>query len=156
MTPTRPYFLRAVFDWLLDNSCTPFLAVNADFPEVYVPLEHVEDGQITLNISPSAVANFHMDNDYVSFSAKFSGTSRDISIPLGAMLGLYARENGQGMAFPDEELYLQQLEENSVALEAKSTGLSAVESDADEDKGVADDDGGLDKPKGRPSLTVVK
>lgn len=153
MTPTRPYFVRAVFDWLLDNHCTPFLAVNADFPEVEVPLEHVDDGQITLNISPSAVANFHMDNEYVSFSARFSGTARNILVPMGAVLGVYAKENGQGMAFPDEELYSQQFEENAADIEQSHADLSAVEKNIEDD---ASDNKGPDKPKKRPSLKVVK
>lgn len=102
MTPTRPYLLRAVYDWIVDNDCTPFLAVNAEWPEVTVPMDYVEDGQITLNVSPTAVASLHMDDDAVSFNARFSGTPRNIYVPMGAVIGIYARENGQGMAFPDE------------------------------------------------------
>lgn len=102
MTPTRPYFLRAVYQWILDNNCTPFLAVNAQLPGVSVPVEYVEDGQITLNISPSAVAYLQLENTHVEFNARFGGTPRNIYVPMAAVLGIYARENGQGMAFPDE------------------------------------------------------
>lgn len=102
MTPTRPYFLRAVYQWIVDNNCTPFLAVNADIDGVSVPVEYVENGQITLNVSPSAVAYLQIENSHVEFNARFGGTPRSIYVPMAAVLGLYARENGQGMAFPDE------------------------------------------------------
>ena len=103
MTPTRPYFLRAVYEWILDNDCTPYLAVNATLPSVEVPPEHIEDGQITLNLSPSAIVGLTMDNYGVQFSARFSGVARNISVPIAAVIGIYAKENGQGMAFPEEE-----------------------------------------------------
>lgn len=109
MTPTRPYFLRAVYQWIVDNNCTPFLAVDATLKDVSVPLEYVEDGQITLNISPSAVMYLEMADSHVSFSARFAGTPRNLYIPMAAVLGIYARENGQGMAFPDEAGYEEAL-----------------------------------------------
>lgn len=102
MTPTRPYLLRAVYEWIVDNDCTPFLAVNADWPGVDVPADYVEDGQITLNVSPGAIAGLQMADDAVSFNARFSGTPRSLYVPMGAVIGIYARENGQGMAFPEE------------------------------------------------------
>ena len=105
MKPTRPYFLRAIYDWIIESQCTPFLAVNADYPGVDVPLEFSEDGQITLNILPSAVSHFMMDDDAVSFNARFSGASRQLFVPMGAVLGLYAKESGEGMAFPEESFY---------------------------------------------------
>lgn len=110
MTPTKPYFLRAVYEWIVDNDCTPFVAVNAEMPSVIVPREHIEDGQITLNMSPSAIVNLHMDNHLIQFEARFGGVSRTISVPVGAVLGIYARENGQGMAFPDAEEHFEQLD----------------------------------------------
>jgi stringent starvation protein B len=168
MTPSRPYFLRAVFDWLLDNGCTPFLAVNADFPAVEVPAEFIEDGQITLNISPSAVANFHMDNEFIMFNARFSGVSRSITVPIGAVLGIFAKENGQGMAFPDEPAYLDgveaDLEFEGEEPSVSSTSLSAVPSSDDVPAHSAStDENGDDEPptppvspKKKPSLKVVK
>lgn len=131
MTPTRPYFLRAVYQWIIDNDCTPHLAVNATLPEVSVPEEYVEDGQIILNISPSAVQSLVIENEFLSFSARFSGTPRNIYVPMRAVLGVYARENGQGMAFPDEPAYLKPA------------------SPDDEPEPPA-------PPRGRPSLKVVK
>ena len=128
MTPTRPYFLRAIYDWLIDNNCTPFLAVDAEFPGVDVPLEFVEDGQITLNIAPTAVANFSMTNDCVFFSARFSGASRHVSVPMGAVLGLFSRENGQGMALPEEAAYEEQLEAEKSDSEGSEVSLKPVSS----------------------------
>ena len=110
MTPSRPYFVRAIFDWVVDNNCTPYLSVFAGFPTVEVPLEFVEDDHITLNISPSAVIDFHFDNDAISFKARFSGVSRGLYIPMGAIVGLFAKENGHGMGFPDEPFYEAQAE----------------------------------------------
>ncbi len=105
MTPTRPYFLRAVYEWIVDNDCTPFLSVNADYPQVEVPTEYVEDGQIILNAAPSAIVDLQMDNNFVQFSAKFNGVARNISVPVATIIGIYAKENGQGMVFPDESEY---------------------------------------------------
>lgn len=102
MTPTRPYFLRAIYEWIVDNGLTPFLAVNAESEGVLVPRDYVENGQITLNLAPGAIANLLMANDEVTFSARFSGTPYNIQVPMAAIMGIYARENGQGMAFPDE------------------------------------------------------
>lgn len=130
MTPTRPYLLRAVYQWIVDNNCTPHLAVNATLSEVSVPEEYVEDGQIILNISPSAVQSLVMENEFLSFSARFSGTSRNVYVPMRAVLGIYARENSQGMAFPEEPAYLQ-----------------PAQSEEPEPP---------PPPKGRPSLKVVK
>ena len=111
MTPSRPYFVRAIYDWVVDNECTPYLSVFAGFPTVDVPLEFVEDDHITLNLSPSAVVDFHFDNDSISFKARFSGVSRTLYIPMGAIVGLFAKENGHGMGFPDEPFYQAQAEQ---------------------------------------------
>lgn len=107
MTPTRPYFVQAIFDWILDNELTPFLSVSAEYPSTEVPFDFVEDGQITLNISPSAVHNFYLDKEAISFQARFSGASMSVYVPMGAIIGLYAKENGHGMAFPEEQYYLE-------------------------------------------------
>lgn len=100
MTSNRPYLLRAIYEWLLDNSCTPHLVVFANVPGVAVPQQHVnKDGQIILNIAPSAVKDLFIANEAVSFSARFSGVVNHIYVPCGAVLGIYGRENGQGMMF---------------------------------------------------------
>jgi stringent starvation protein B len=101
--PTRPYLIRAIYEWAQDNALTPYLLVNADEPNVHVPSQHVKDGQIVLNIAMHAVNQLTMDNDAVSFSARFGGVSQQIYVPMPAVLGLYARENGQGLFFDPEE-----------------------------------------------------
>ena len=102
MTPNRPYLLRAFYDWIVDNKCTPHLVVNAEYASVQVPVQFVQDGQIVLNISPSAVTQFDMDNTQLSFSARFSGQPMQVYVPMGAVLAIYARENGEGTVFTQE------------------------------------------------------
>lgn len=102
MTPNRPYLLRAFYDWIVDNDCTPHLVVNAEYPAVQVPVQFVQDGQIVLNISPSAVTQFDMDNQQLSFNARFSGQPMQVYVPMGAVLAIYARENGEGTVFTQE------------------------------------------------------
>jgi len=103
MTSNRPYLLRAIYEWLVDNNCTPHLVVFARAEGVAVPQQHVnKDGQIILNIAPSAVKDLFIANDAISFSARFSGVVHNIYVPCGAVLGIYGRENGQGMMFEFE------------------------------------------------------
>jgi stringent starvation protein B len=99
MTPNRPYLVRALLDWIIDNDCTPYLILGADVPGVEVPAEYVEDDKIVLNISPTAVRNLDIGNDEVSFDGRFAGRPHRISAPIGAVLAVYAKETGQGMAF---------------------------------------------------------
>lgn len=103
MTSSRPYFVRALYDWILENSLTPYLVVNGLMDDVQVPQEYVnKDGQILLNIAPRAVTEFALDNDGITFKARFGGVPREIFVPISAVLGVYARENGQGMMFDPE------------------------------------------------------
>ncbi|MBA6408499.1 MULTISPECIES: ClpXP protease specificity-enhancing factor [unclassified Pseudoalteromonas] len=103
MTPNRPYLLRAFFDWIVDNECTPHLVVDAGFANVQVPTQFVQDGQIVLNISPSAVTQFSLDLTQLSFNARFGGQPMQVYVPLGAVLAIYARENGEGTVFTTDE-----------------------------------------------------
>ncbi|MBQ4798317.1 ClpXP protease specificity-enhancing factor [Pseudoalteromonas sp. MMG006] len=103
MTPNRPYLLRAFFDWIVDNDCTPHLVVDADYPAVQVPTQFVQDGQIVLNISPSAVTQFSLDKTQLSFDARFGGQPMQVYVPIGAVLAIYARENGEGTVFTTDE-----------------------------------------------------
>ena len=103
LIPTRPYLLRAIYEWTSDNKFTPYLLVNAEEQGVMVPQQHVQDGQIVLNIAPHAVHQLLIDNDAVSFQARFGGVSQQLYIPMYAILGLYARENGQGLFFDPQE-----------------------------------------------------
>ncbi len=99
MTPNRPYLLRALFDWICDNNCTPYLLVDATLEDVEVPFEHVNGGRIVLNASGSAVANFEITNESVSFNTRFSGQDTWISVPMEAVLAIYAKETQEGMTF---------------------------------------------------------
>src|ERR1700687_2226628 len=99
MNSTKPYLIRAFYEWIVDNSCTPYVVVNANFPEVSVSLQYIDNGQIVLNVSVSAVQSLTLGNSAINFSARFSGISHNISIPIGAILAIYAKENGRGMVF---------------------------------------------------------
>lgn len=114
LTPTRPYLARAIYEWICDNHLTPYLLVDATTANTSVPTEHVQDGQIVLNIVPHAVHALHMSNDAISFSARFGGVSRDIYVPFAALLGIYARENGQGLFFDPSEYADIQTEQDQV------------------------------------------
>lgn len=103
MISSRPYLLRAFYEWIMDNHGTPYIVVNAELPGVDVPLDYVEQGRIVLNISSDAVRALSLGNDHVSFNARFSGTPFDIYIPMRAVTAIYAKENGRGMVFKDEE-----------------------------------------------------
>lgn len=103
VTPTRPYLTRAIYEWICDNQLTPYLLVDATQPHTDVPLQFVKDGQIVLNLAPHAVHQLHIANEAISFSARFSGASKDIYVPLCAVLGIYARENSQGLFFDPAE-----------------------------------------------------
>ena len=96
---TRPYLIRALHEWCTDNGYTPYLAVHVD-ETVQVPLEYVKNGEIVLNVSFEATSALTLGNDLVSFRARFGGVARDISVPVDRVVAIYARENGQGMAFP--------------------------------------------------------
>lgn len=103
MTSSRPYLVRALYDWIIDNQCTPYLLVNALHDQVMVPQDHVNpDGQIVLNISPTAVSDFTLNDSSLFFSARFGGVSTDIFVPCAAIMGIYAKENQQGMIFEHE------------------------------------------------------
>jgi stringent starvation protein B len=96
---TRPYLIRALYEWCTDNAFTPFIAVLAD-ETVQVPVEYVKDGEIVLNISFDATSALKLGNEYIEFKGRFGGVARDILVPVDRVLAIYARENGQGMAFP--------------------------------------------------------
>ena len=102
MTPSRPYLIRALYQWIIDNQMTPHILVNAEHPRAEVPRQFVENGKIVLNIGPDAVQGLVTANDAVSFSARFSGHPMQIYVPTGSVLAIYARENGRGMVFSEE------------------------------------------------------
>ena len=98
-TSTRPYLIRALYDWCTDNGLTPYVAVLVD-DSVHVPREYVKNGEIVLNISFDATSSLKLGNEFIEFKARFAGTAREIMVPVGRVIAIYARENGQGMAFP--------------------------------------------------------
>lgn len=103
MTSSKPYFIRALYEWIVDNQCTPYLTVDAHSPQVMVPMQYVnKEGTIVLNMAPRAIEKLHISNEVITFSARFGGVSTDLYIPSYAVLGIYARENGQGMMFEKE------------------------------------------------------
>jgi stringent starvation protein B len=96
---TRPYLIRAMYEWCTDNGYTPYVAVQVD-DSVQVPREYVKNGEIVLNISFDATSSLKLGNEFIEFKARFAGTAREIVVPVGRVIAIYARENGQGMAFP--------------------------------------------------------
>jgi stringent starvation protein B len=98
-TSTRPYLVRALYEWCTDNGLTPYVAVSVD-DTVQVPREYVKNNEIVLNISFDATSSLKLSNDFIEFKARFAGSSRDIMVPMERVIAIYARENGQGMAFP--------------------------------------------------------
>ena len=102
MFSNRPYLVRAFYEWIVDNNCTPYVIVDAHHNDVEVPQNFVTNGQIIINIAPRAVSGFEMNNDRIKLSTRFGGVPIDIFCPMGAILGIYAQENGQGMMFESE------------------------------------------------------
>lgn len=103
MTSSRPYLLRALYEWIVDNDCTPHIMVDANFSGLDVPNQFIENGRIVLNISPSAIQNMVLGDDAMRFSARFSGVATSLYIPIAAVQAIYARENGRGMVFGEED-----------------------------------------------------
>jgi len=138
---TRPYLLRAMHEWMTDTSQTPLVVVDAKQEGVQVPPGHVKDGRIVLNIAWSATRNLQMTNDLITFEARFGGVSHFVTLPIGAVQGIYARESGQGMMFQDEPA-------SSAAPASPVAGAEQTGASPDADR---------PKPKpGGPGLRLVK
>lgn len=103
MTPNRPYLLRALYEWIGDNGMTPHILVDAGSPGVEVPDQAIQKGKVILNIDQAAVRELHVGNEWLTFSARFSGRSFNVNVPVEAVLAIYSKENGQGMMFAQEE-----------------------------------------------------
>ena len=103
---TKPYLIRAIYEWCVDQSFTPYLAVRVD-AQTKVPMEFVKDGQIVLNISYTATRQLKIGNEFINFSARFNGTSRELEVPIHAVIGIFAKENGQGMFFQPADEHVQ-------------------------------------------------
>lgn len=157
MTPSRGYLIRALFEWLCDNDLTPHIAVMAEVPGTEVPQAYVKDGQITLNIAPSAVRDLLMDNEAISFSARFAGQPMQVFVPIAAVAAIFARETGAGMGFgmePGAELLAAQV------ASASGTSPQAVEKDESPqeqaDKAAETKQSSKPGKSKRPSLRVIK
>jgi stringent starvation protein B len=132
MTSSRPYLVRAIYQWITDNGMTPHLLVDVGVDGVLVPVEHVQNGKIILNIAPMAISGLVLGDSDITFNARFSGKSQSLYVPIEAVLAVYAKENGQGMMFSEDD-------------------GAVSSSDGDDDP----EDPGPGKPT-RPALRVVK
>ena len=130
MSSLKPYLIRAIYEWIVDNNFTPYLLVNAEAEGTAVPRSFVQDGRIVLNLRPEAIKALSLGNDYISFNARFAGKPMQVDVPMRAVLALYAQENGRGMIFDEEE--------------------------ADEDNPPPEPTPPAPEPKKRPVLRVVK
>ena len=168
-TSTRPYLLRALYEWCTDNALTPYIAVLAD-DTVQVPREYVQNGEIVLNISFDATSGLKLGNEFVEFKARFGGVPREIIVPMDRVIAIYARENGQGMAFP---VPVPTVSDDGVepAVDAQQAGAPAATEDAvprggiqlvpsteaaDEDGSSSDDPPPSPPARKRPALKRVK
>jgi stringent starvation protein B len=129
MNSLKPYLIRAVYDWIIDNQFTPYLLVNADADGTVVPRPYVQDGRIVLNLRPEAIHGLALGNDHILFNARFGGKSMQVDVPIPAVLALYAQENGRGMVFDQDEV---------------------------DEPPPSPEDTPVEPPKKRPSLRVVK
>ena len=103
MSPSRPYLIRALYDWILDNGLTPYILVDVADERVVVPTQYVENGRIVLNVNPSAVQNLQLGNELIELDARFSGQPMHVVVPVMSVIAIYARENGKGMVFTEED-----------------------------------------------------
>lgn len=131
MTSSRPYLVRALYEWIMDNEYTPYILVDTEVDGVEVPSKYIKDSQLTLNINPSAVQNLSLGNEFINFSARFSGKATDVFLPMASILAVYAQENGKGMVF---------------SMEGKEDGDPVPPAPRPD----------VDKKSGKPQLTVVK
>lgn len=138
LSSSRPYLIRAIYDWLLDNKLTPYVMVDASVPNIKAPKQFIEDGKIVLNIAQQAVGSLHLGNDLIEFDASFSGVITHIEVPVRAIKAIYAYENGRGMVFNDDD-------------DVESGGHDGGDAPASgpSDRNTA-------KPKGKPNLKIVK
>lgn len=139
-TSTKPYMIRAIHEWCVDNGLTPHLLVAVD-SRTRVPMAYVKDGEIVLNINYSATKNLQIGNDAITFSARFGGVANELYVPMQAVRGVFARENGQGMFFQPEP---------------EESGLAVEEADVNEPAPDADENKKTDSTKKKPFLKLVK
>lgn len=162
MLSSRPYLARGLYEWLLDNDQTPYVVVDAEQPGVSVPRQFVQNGQIVLNVGPAAVRDLHIENDAISFHARFGGQPMQVVVPMPALVAIYAKENGVGMVFGHEPIMPTPQQAEDVP--ADKPGLSSVDGDGEErdeddarsQRGKTSASGKSSSSKKRPSLRVIK
>jgi len=150
MISNRPYLIRGIYQWIVDNEWTPHFQVDANYPGTHVPDEFVQEGMIVLNVNPSAVTALEIENDWISFRARFQGIEREVGFAPSAVLAVFARENGQGMPFPPEPYPDEAYQARDAEVKQ---GLSSV------DGGKAGDSKKQNtaaKSAKKPTLSVVK
>ncbi len=156
MTSHRPYLMRALYEWVVDNGMTPHVLVDAQMPGVTVPRHAVKDGRIVLNIADRAVTRLDIGNDALRFTARFGGVSQTVNVPLYAVIALYARETGQGMALPSEPT----IDAAPLGNQAQPPALAAAtDAPATASPNAPDDDGPggpAEPPKRGNHLRIVK
>jgi stringent starvation protein B len=123
MSPNRPYIIRALYEWITDNQLTPHVLINAKVDGVEVPERSIQQGKVVLNIDPGAVENLELGNDWLHFNTRFAGVQEEIRIPVDAVIAVYARENGQGMMFAQDE-ELQSDSQSSIASDLDGDGTT--------------------------------
>jgi len=149
MNSSVPYLIRAINEWILDNNCTPYMVVDATMDDVSVPLAHVKDGRIVLNIGPKAIRNLSISGEYVMFSGRFSGIAHEICAPIGAVMGVITKENGEGMWFPRDE-------EEGPEPTPDGPTLGGLPLNGTSSRELSPEELGNKSRKGPPSLKVVK
>lgn len=149
MTSTRPYLIRAFYDWIVDNDCNPYIVINANIEGVNVPLEYVDAGQIVLNIAVSAVNSLVLGDHAIEFQARFGGKIRQVYAPMNAIVAIYAKENGRGMVFAEEEE-----EEGLPPFPPTPKGPTLSKKEKTKDKDTKKKGG--KSGNGHPHLTIVK
>lgn len=140
MTPQKPYLLRAVYEWICDNNCVPHLLADVTRKNVKAPLQYANDGQIVLNLSPTAALQLHISNTEITFSGRFGGQLMKVVIPMSAVIAIYARENGEGISFMLED------EEDDANLSDTTDDIA---------QGATEDDNATKTPH-RPHLKIIK
>lgn len=123
MTSSKPYLVRGLNEWILDNGLTPYVLIATGSDQVMIPAGIAQDGKVVLNISPDAVRDLNIDNEALSFSARFNGVSQDVYCPMAYLLAIYARENGEGMMFPEDDAESEQADETETAKKTPSLTL---------------------------------
>ncbi len=167
MTSNRPYLLRAVYEWICDNGLTPHIVVDATRPNVVVPPQAVSDGRVVLNLAPRAVTRMEIGNDVITFMARFGGVSQAVSVPVAAVQAIYARENGQGMLLAEDApgAVAPPIEVPEASSKTKPPALQAVPAADQQEPGTEtgdpastgnEDDPDKPRPKGKPTLRVIK